>query len=298
MRRLLAVAAALAAAVAVVVSPAGAVKYGTVDSANAYPWVGLMVAVDDTGNPMWRCTGSLISEDTFLTAAHCVGYDPDSDATPASVRIWFDVGPIQTDPQYLANVAAGATNLCAGVTGYPCGGYDAVGTPLAHPEWTGSLTIPETHDVGLVTDLTWADPTAIPSTFGQVAPLGFLDDLAIEGGKGNVEFTVVGYGLQSVKPVESAVKERMIATVSLVNLNSALTGGSSLHTSNNPGQGHGGPGGTCFGDSGGPVIHDDPVLGEVIVGVNSFVLNENCNGSSFAYRVDTAVAQQFIAENG
>jgi hypothetical protein len=32
----------------------------------------------------------------------------------------------------------------------------------------------------------------------------------------------------------------------------------------------------------------------VIVGVNSFVLNSNCRGTGFAYRVDTGHAQDFI----
>lgn len=81
----------------------------------------------------------------------------------------------------------------------------------------------------------------------------------------------------------------MIGTVHLVNLRSAMTDGWNLHYSSNPGQGHGGSGGACFGDSGGPVIHDG-----YIVGVNSFVLNSNCKGSAFAYRVDTTVARDFI----
>ena len=111
-------------------SPASAVKFGTPDTANAYPWVGLMVAVDDDGNPLWRCTGSLIEPDLFLTAGHCVSDPSDPAGDPVdSIRIWFTDGAeiIDTDPQYLANLAAGAANLCAGVTGYPCGGYSAVG---------------------------------------------------------------------------------------------------------------------------------------------------------------------------
>ena len=122
--------------------------------------------------------------------------------------------------------------------------------------------------------------------------MGYLDQLAADAprGQGNVEFTVVGYGLQSVKPVESALKQRMVGTVSFVNLTSALSGGWSLHYSNNPGQGHGGSGGTCFGDSGGPVISEDGY----IVAVNSFVLNNNCNGAGFGYRVDTELANDFI----
>ena len=55
-----------------------------------------------------------------------------------------------TDPQYLANLAAEAEDLCEGVEGYPCGGYSAEGTPEALSGWTGQLTIPQTYDLGLV----------------------------------------------------------------------------------------------------------------------------------------------------
>jgi hypothetical protein len=282
----------------VVAVPASAVKFGTPDRNNTYEWVGLMAAIDEDGQPLWRCTGSLIDESTFLTAGHCV-YDRTSETDASNVvdrvYIWFDPGypdPIPTDPQYLENLADEAEDLCEGVEGYPCGGYDASGEPAPHPSFTGALTIPQTSDVGLVTDLVWeADAEYHPDTFGTIAPEGYLDRLSSARGKGNVEFTVVGYGLQSVKPVESADKTRMIGTVSLVNLKSALTDGWNLHYSNNPGQGHGGSGGTCFGDSGGPVIHDG-----VIVAVNSFVLNNNCNGAGFGYRVDTEYAQDFIAD--
>jgi len=289
---------ALVASVAVAgiaASPASAVKFGTPDTANAYPWVGLMVAVDEDGNPLWRCTGSLIEANLFLTAGHCVSDPSDPAGDPVdSIRIWFTTGAeiITTDPQYLANLAAGAEDLCAGVEGYPCGGYSAVGTPEALSGWTGQLTIPQTYDLGLVHITQWVAGETRPTTYGQVAPVGYLDALAADttGGQGNIEFTVVGYGLQSVKPVESAIKQRMVGTVSFVNLKSALSGGWSLHYSNNPGQGHGGSGGTCFGDSGGPVISSDGY----IVAVNSFVLNNNCNGAGFGYRTDTQLANDFI----
>jgi secreted trypsin-like serine protease len=289
---------ALVASVAVAgiaASPANAVKFGQPDTANAYPWVGLMVAFDEDGNPLWRCTGSLLADDLFLTAGHCVSDPTAAGGDPvAFVRIWFTEGAeiIQTDPQYIANLTAGVDDLCAGVEGYPCGGYSAEGTPEALSGWTGQLTIPQTYDLGLVHITTWIEGEYRPTTYGQVAPVGYLDELADEAtkGKGNVEFTVVGYGLQSVKPVESAIKQRMVGTVSLVNLRSALAGGWNLQYSNNPGLGHGGSGGTCFGDSGGPVISEDGY----IVAVNSFVLNSNCNGAGFGYRVDTELANDFI----
>lgn len=297
MKKLLAL-LALAASVAVAgiaAPPAAAVKFGTPDTADVYPWVGLMVAVDEDGNPLWRCSGSLLSDDLFLTAGHCVS-DPSAEGGDPvdSVRIWFTDGAeiIDTDPQYLANLAAGVEDLCAGVTGYPCGGYSAVGEPEALSGWSGRLTIPQTYDLGLVNITEWVAGEIRPTTYGSVAPVGYLDELADSAtrGKGNIEFTVVGYGLQSVKPVVSAVKQRMVGTVSFVNLKSALTGGWNLQYSNNPGQGHGGSGGTCFGDSGGPVISSDGL----IVAVNSFVLNGNCNGAGFGYRVDTELANEFI----
>ncbi len=103
-----------------------------------------------------------------------------------------------------------------GSRGYPCGGYSAVGDPEALPGWTGQLTIPQTYDLGLVHITQWVAGETRPTSYGQVAPVGYLDRLAADApqGKGNIEFTVVGYGLQSVKPVESAIKQRMVGTVS------------------------------------------------------------------------------------
>jgi secreted trypsin-like serine protease len=112
-----------------------------------------------------------------------------------------------------------------------------------------------------------------------------------------VEFTVVGYGLQLVKPVLEGERTRYLATVSLVNLSSALTDGYNIQYSNSPGQGVG-PGGTCFGDSGGPVFHRTDTGEEVIVGVNSFVLNANCKGSAFAYRTDISDSLSFLDSFG
>jgi secreted trypsin-like serine protease len=98
-------------------------------------------------------------------------------------------------------------------------------------------------------------------------------------------FTVSGYGLSYTNPAKTAsFRERLMATSQLVNLTSALTGGFNLQTSNNPGVG----GGTCFGDSGGPVFYGSS-SSTIITGVTSFGLSSQvCAGVDFAYRTDQA----------
>ena len=75
----------------------------------------------------------------------------------------------------------------------------------------------------------------------------------------------------------------------LVNLGSAFTDGYNLQT-----QGHGdGLGGTCNGDSGGPMFLG-PFSSNLVVGVTSFGLDSLCRGTDYAYRVDTAAVQNWI----
>jgi hypothetical protein len=173
-----------------------------------------------------------------------------------------------------------------------------LGTPIAHSEWTGYLTIPNTHDIGVVTfEPPGLDPSVTMDQYGKIAPLDYLDGLATRRGLQDVKFTVVGYGLQLVKPVLLGERTRYRGTVSLVNLRSALTDGYNLHYSNNPGKGSG-PGGTCFGDSGGPVLHTDAGGQKRIVAVNSFVLNTYCKGAAFGYRTDIEDSLTFLGGFG
>lgn len=276
MRRMIVSLAVLAGALTMGLSSANAVKFGEPDG-NGHPWVGLVVFQDSSGVPLWRCSGSLIDSDTFLTAAHC------TEAPAAKAVVFFDPGPIPLGDW------GGPGTSCTGKTGYPCTG-DAEGTPISHPAWTGALTVPNTHDVGVV-QIT--SSTSLPASYGTLAGLNYLDVLATRRGQQNVELTVVGYGLQSVRPTLSSIRERDVGTVTLVNLRNALSDGYNIQYSNNPGKGHGGSGGTCFGDSGGPVLHWDGTK-EVIVGVNSFVLNQNCAGTAFAHRVDIADSRDFL----
>ncbi len=236
-------------------APAGAITNGKPDN-GAHPYVGLVVFYNSSGTPLWRCTGTMISATTLLTAGHCT-------YGTASAQVWFNEH-VTTD------------------LGYPnTGGF--TGKPHTYT-YKGALTLPDTGDVGVVV-LNSAPGVGTAS----IASVGTLDSMATQRGQQNVKFDVVGYGLQEIKPVQMANRDRLRATTQLVNLTSALTDGFNIQQTAAPGTG----GGTCFGDSGGPIFLQGTTT---IVAVNSFVLNENCAGAGFGYRVDVSGAHNFISQ--
>jgi hypothetical protein len=275
LRRVLASLAALALLVTVA-GPAGAIQYGRPDG-NGHPYVGLVVFHDSNHVPLWRCTGTLLSETVVLSAGHCTGTD--GTTAPRYAVLYFDAGPIPN-----GNYPFNGTP-CTGYTGYPCTG-DATGTPHPNPGWNGALTIPNTHDVGvIVLDRPY---TATNGHFGALPREGMLDTLARQRGLQDVTVTIVGYGVQSEKPTLISIKQRFVAKANVVSLKSALTDGFNVRLSSNPGVVSGG---TCFGDSGGPIFYNNT---NIIVAVNSFVLNLTCKGSGYGFRVDTHASLQFI----
>src|SRR5687767_11291259 len=198
---------------------AGAVTDGELDG-NGHPYVGLMVAQDARGNPLWRCSGTLLNSTLFLTAGHC------TEAPAAHVEIWF-----------AADVESGIP-----ANGYPNKG-DVGGTPYTHPQYTPNAFY--RYDLGVVVLKT---PMRV-GKYGALPELNILDKLAARRGTQNVTFTAVGYGLQESFPDAAAWKEhnqrvRMVAYPHLIQINGGLVGDFSILLSNNSNTG-----GTCFGDS-------------------------------------------------
>ena len=237
------------------VGVASAITDGELDGEN-HPYVGLMVALDGDDNPLWRCSGTLLSPKLFLTAGHCTEY-PAVRAT-----IWFD-----------ADVESGIP-----ANGYPFEG-DVSGTTYTHPDYYDYPWF--MHDLGVVV----LDKRARGiREFGALPELDVLDQMATQRGLQDVTFTAVGYGLQESSPVPSHVvseRVRMVAYPHLIQINTpGFTGDFSILLSNNHATG-----GTCFGDSGGPnFIGDSNVVG----GVTSFGMNGNCAGTGGVYRIDKA----------
>lgn len=159
------------------------------------------------------------------------------------------------------------------------------GTPYTHPNYANFAGFPNTYDVGVVV----LNEPVESDAFGELPELGILDQMATERGKQKQLFTIVGYGLQQVKPELMQDLVRYNGTQMLVGLRSALTDGYNIQLSANAGKKA--TGGSCFGDSGGPVFIGDS---NIIGGIVSFGLNSNCVGSDFAYRTDTTYVQDWV----
>lgn len=262
-RRIIALTAALVLAISMSSVPANAITDGELDG-NGHPYVGLMVAQDANGNPMWRCSGTLLSARLFLTAGHC------TEAPAAHIEIWFD-----SDLE--AEILAGRTN-------YPFKG-DVGGTPYTHPQYDPNAFF--LHDLGAVV----LDKPVRMKTYGKLPALNANNAYVAANPGSAAVYTAVGYGLQRINPVFiEAERVRMFATPHIISIDSGIVGDFSLLLSNNASTG-----GTCFGDSGGPnFIGSSNTLG----GVTSFGLNGNCAGTGGVYRVDRADDLDWLATFG
>ena len=247
------------------IGAASAVTDGELDG-NRHPYVGLMVAQDADGNPLWRCSGTLLNSTLFLTAGHC------TEAPAAHVEIWF------------------ASDVESGIpaNGYPFDG-DVGGIPYTHSQYNPNAFY--LYDLGVVV----LDKPVRMRQYGALPGQDVLDSLATQRGTQDVTFTAVGYGLQESFPDAASWKEnnqrvRMLARPHLLQINTGFTGDFSLLLSNNTNTG-----GTCFGDSGGPnFIGDSNVVGAV----TSYGLNGNCAGTGGVYRVDRADDLNWLAKFG
>ena len=262
MKKLITALLSALALVLAMVGAAQAITDGELDG-EGHPYVGLMVAQDGGGNPLWRCSGTLISPTLFLTAGHC------TEAPAEHVEIWFD-----------ADVESGIPE-----NGYPYSG-EVGGTPYTHPSYDPNAFY--LYDLGVVV----LDQQVIKETYGTLPQLNALDLLRSKRGQQDVTFTAVGYGLQESFPDAASWKEsnervRMVSHPKLNQINTGFTGDSSLLLSNNARAG-----GTCFGDSGGPNFIG---TSNVIAGVTSFGINGNCAGTGGVYRGDRADDLNWLA---
>jgi hypothetical protein len=275
MRKLIASIAVLASALAIGLVPAGAITNGVPDQ-EGHPYVGLMVAKNAAGVPLWRCSGTLMAPTVFMVAGHC------TEAPAAQIEIFFSSGFPNGIPLGAGYPAAGP-NPCVGVTGYPCTG-DVSGTPHTHPLYDPNAFF--LHDLGVVT----LNGSVTGRGFGALPSEGELSTLPK-----HASMTAVGYGLQRSFPPPAAVNNeavriRLVAHPFIRDIDSNFVGDFAFVTSHDASRG-----GTCFGDSGGPnFIGDSNVVG----GVTSFGTTFTCKGRNGAYRVDQPDDLEWLATFG
>lgn len=253
MRRLITamLAAVLVAALSI---PAFGITKGVLDG-DDHPYVGLMVAKDSSGDPLWRCSGAMISPTVYVTAGHC------TEAPAATAEIWFESDLMPAPSDY----------------GYPVSGPTSVsGTTYLY-----DLYDPDAfylYDLGVVV----LDEPVDLERYAQLPDVGQVDSL--DKGRKRATVTAVGYGLQSSSPVEAHVMAdltRYQANPFVVNTTGVAGIGNLPDSHSLILSGDAKHGGTCFGDSGGPVLKGDTILAVI-----SFGLNSNCAGVGGAFRID------------
>jgi hypothetical protein len=263
--------------------PAAAINSYNSEPAPERTEVGAFVAqYDHDGDPStpdrvrWVCSGTMISEDVYLTAAHC------TTDWPAGTRLGVSLAQ---DTQ--AAIDAGEA---AGLSEDRLFNRVAVeGEPHSHPAYPGPSS--DTHDIAVLTFdekgakrlQQWGGftPATLP-TAGQLDELGSqgLDDL---------DYTIVGYGTQEAtrEPgghVHYGGGQRMKAPASFNSLTDTWLKLSMIGAQDN--------GGACYGDSGGPnFAHVD---GRLVLFGTTITGDVPCYATNVTYRTDTRSARSFL----
>ena len=162
-----------------------------------------------------------------------------------------------------------------------------LGTGRTHPEYSDFTDLKNWNDTGIVIlDEAPGLPTA------SIAPRNYLD--AFENPKLNkTEFLTIGYGTEVRKPDEpprNVRPERQpIVRRFTTEIGQWLTD-QLLQTQTNEKDPRA-EGGTCFGDSGGPIMH-----GGYVVGDTSYGLTNNCRYIGGYQRVDIPLVRNWLLD--
>jgi secreted trypsin-like serine protease len=259
--RFVAIAAVLAIAGSVSGS-AGAITFGVPDG-NGHPNVGALVADwnEESPGPDQFCSGTLVAENLFLTAGHCMA------GWPEDQEFW-----VTFDEAYDEDAETP-------------GGLHKVTDFTIHEGFGHDLA--DLHDLAIV-ELETApdvDPAELPE-------LGLFDSFSQQELR-RLRFTTVGYGLvrETKKGGPNAFIDetnRLVAQQTFLSLQPAW-----LNLNMNPSTGSGG---TCFGDSGGPHFLGG-MTSNLLVSI-TVTGDAVCRATDKTYRLDTESAQEFLSRFG
>lgn len=246
-----------------------AITYGFVDSSNTFRNVGaFIVKSSTTGQVFPICSGTMITDNVFLTASHCT----DSYTRDLAPEGWVAYVSLDASIPF-GDLTSSKTQLLA------------VAHVVTNPNYNQAQS--DSGDIGalILERSARVTPAALPSC-------GLLDQLVAQNGLKTASFTNVGYGVQNrvvggglpffqdLNPIP-----RMFSFSSFNSLN-----GGYMRLSQNQSTGNGG---TCFGDSGGPNFMT--LNGQQLIVSITITGDTVCRSTNVVYRLDTLSAQGFLA---
>ena len=161
------------------------------------------------------------------------------------------------------------------------------GIAIPHPDYDDFAAFPVTFDVGVVE----LDDRAGPDLRRAGAARHRRDAGRRTARTGTARWSRPSATASSRSShIRIDVDTRYKSTSRIVELNGNASKGGNLHTLNNP-SAIGGRGGSCFGDSGGPVFVNNT---NQVVAVVSCGNSGTCHGADYSWRVDTLDSYEFI----
>jgi hypothetical protein len=274
LRRALATATVAVLAILAPAAPAAAITGGEPDG-DRHPNVGLILFYQPDGR--FRCSATLISPTVLITAAHCTS------GVLGETLVTFDSVIAEQPPApfpVAADPSVGYTDAEIEAAGY------LSGRAYTHPDYSEFTDLRNWNDVGVIV----LDEPVTGITPATLAPAGYLDQFA-QPRLNSTIFEVVGYGTEVRKP-ESGPQKPQPMSYPLIRRYTTSPGQKLtpqiLQLNGNPNDTKGG-GGTCFGDSGGPVF-----LNGYLVAVTSYGYTDNCRYLGGYQRVDIPVVQNWL----
>lgn len=288
-------------------TPAQAITNGQPDDGE-HPYVGeLFFYVPDdidsrfTDPGGWfTCSGTLVNPTTVVTAGHCVyGVGKDGKSTTkkggdgsGGNDMWIS---FEEAPDF--DIVPPSSNYIPDRNGDRYIDRNAVldasaewnsASAYAHPEYDDAAFY--LHDLGVLV----LDQPVYMDEYGSLPQEKLLNSLVKQ--KSKLIFEAVGYGLEGAKLNSSFGGDtRRNAQQRLVNLNGVAGTGKGTSAKFSSNRGKNTTGGTCFGDSGGPIFLGDSTT---FAAVTSYGISTTCSDGTGGYRIDQRDDLDFLATFG